>query len=103
MRWRGVRILPPPTPLEQLNAQQTRGHEVFQAQCAGATTTEGTVGCMGLRCWGFIRSLRCRVALRLPMRRVTATIMLGRGMMPAMRDKVDQQDLDDLLAYLHTL
>jgi mono/diheme cytochrome c family protein len=35
--------------------------------------------------------------------RVTATILHGHGLMPAMGNTMDQQDIDDLLAYLHTL
>jgi mono/diheme cytochrome c family protein len=35
--------------------------------------------------------------------RVAATILHGHGLMPAMGNTMDQQDLDDLLAYLHTL
>jgi mono/diheme cytochrome c family protein len=35
--------------------------------------------------------------------RVLATINHGRGMMPAMGPTMDQQQIDDLVAYLHTL
>jgi len=35
--------------------------------------------------------------------RVEATILHGHGLMPAMGDSTDAQDLDDLMAYLHTL
>ncbi len=35
--------------------------------------------------------------------RVTATVMRGHGVMPAMGNVVDEQDMQDLLAYLHTL
>ena len=35
--------------------------------------------------------------------RVTATILHGHGLMPAMGNTMNQQDIDDLLAYLHTL
>jgi len=35
--------------------------------------------------------------------RVTATILHGRGLMPAMGNTMDPEDLQDLLAYLHTL
>jgi mono/diheme cytochrome c family protein len=35
--------------------------------------------------------------------RVQATILHGHGLMPAMGDSMDAQDLDDLMAYLHTL
>ncbi len=34
--------------------------------------------------------------------RVTATVLHGHGLMPGQPD-MDSQDLDDLLAYLHTL
>jgi len=35
--------------------------------------------------------------------RVSATILHGRNMMPAQAEVIDTQDLNDLLAYLHTL
>ena len=35
--------------------------------------------------------------------RVSATVLHGRNMMPAMGNVINQQELDDLLAYLHTL
>ena len=35
--------------------------------------------------------------------RVTDTILHGRGLMPAMGNAMDQQEMDDLMAYLHTL
>jgi mono/diheme cytochrome c family protein len=34
---------------------------------------------------------------------VTATILHGHGLMPAVGNNMNQQDIDDLLAYLHTL
>ena len=35
--------------------------------------------------------------------RVSATVLHGRNNMPAMANRVDDQDLPALLAYLHTL
>jgi mono/diheme cytochrome c family protein len=35
--------------------------------------------------------------------RVTDVILHGHGLMPAFGDKIDEQQLKDLLAYLHTL
>ncbi len=35
--------------------------------------------------------------------RVTDIILLGRDKMPAFQNKLTQQQLDDLMAYLHTL
>jgi mono/diheme cytochrome c family protein len=99
----GCKNLPPPTPLEQLNAQQMRGHEVFQAQCARCHYDRRTGGLHGPSLLGIYKQPSLPSGAAATDERVTATIMLGRGMMPAMRDKVNQQDLDDLLAYLHTL
>jgi mono/diheme cytochrome c family protein len=99
----GCKSLPPPTPLEQLNAQQMRGHEVFQAQCARCHYDRRNGGLHGPSLLGVFKQPSLPSGAAATDERVTATIMLGRGMMPAMRDKVSQQDLDDLLAYLHTL
>ena len=35
--------------------------------------------------------------------RVTSAILHGRGMMPAFANDLDDQQLNDLIAYLHTL
>jgi mono/diheme cytochrome c family protein len=35
--------------------------------------------------------------------RVTATILHGRNLMPAIGNQLDNGDVDDLLAYMHTL
>ena len=35
--------------------------------------------------------------------RVTATILHGRNNMPALGNQLDPADVDDILAYLHTL
>ena len=99
----GCKNLPPPTPLEQLNAQQMRGHEVFQAQCARCHYDRRNGGLHGPSLLGIYKQPSLPSGAAATDERVTATIMLGRGMMPAMRDKVNQQDVDDLLAYLHTL
>ena len=99
----GCKNLPPPMPLEQLNAQQMRGHEVFQAQCARCHYDRRGGGLHGPSLLGIYKQPSLPSGAAATDERVTATIMLGRGMMPAMRDKVNQQDLDDLLAYLHTL
>jgi mono/diheme cytochrome c family protein len=99
----GCKSLPPPMPLEQLNAQQMRGHEVFEAQCARCHYDRRGGGLHGPSLLGIYKRSSLPSGAAATDERVTATIELGRGMMPAMKDKVNQQDLDDLLAYLHTL
>ena len=99
----GCKNLPPPTPLDQLNAQQMRGHEVFQAKCARCHYDRRNGGLHGPSLLGIYKEPTLPSGAAATDERVTATILLGRGMMPAMRDKVSEQEVDDLLAYLHTL
>jgi mono/diheme cytochrome c family protein len=99
----GCKNLPPPTPLEQLNAQQMRGHDVFQAKCARCHYDRRNGGLHGPSLLGIFKEPTLPSGAATTDERVTATIMLGRGQMPAMRDKVSEQDVDELLAYLHTL
>jgi mono/diheme cytochrome c family protein len=99
----GCKSMPPPIPLEQLNAQQMRGHEVFEAQCARCHYDRRGGGLHGPSLLGIYKRPSLPSGAAATDERVTATIELGRGMMPAMKGKLDQQELDDLLAYLHTL
>lgn len=98
----GCHRLPPPTPLEQLNAQQRQGHAVFQARCGQChyDREEGVLHGPSLR--GVFKKQYLPSGAPANNQRVSATVLHGRNMMPAQRD-MDPQDLDDLLAYLHTL
>jgi mono/diheme cytochrome c family protein len=98
----GCRSVPPPTPLDQLNAQQARGHDVFQTRCAQChyDRTSGPLHGPGLA--GIYKKPYLPSGAPANDERVTATILHGRNLMPA-DPGIDQQDLDALLAYLHTL
>ncbi len=75
----------------------------FRPGAVSATTT-GSVGrCMDLRWREFIKKPYLPSGAAATDERVTATILHGRGMMPAMGNTMDEQELDDLMAYLHTL
>jgi mono/diheme cytochrome c family protein len=82
----GCKSAPAPTPLAQLNAQQMRGYAVFQVRCGACHYDRKDAALHGPAMLG-----------------VTAAILHGHGLMPALGDTMDPQDLDDLLAYLHTL
>lgn len=99
----GCKALPPPIPLEQLNAQQMNGHAVFQAQCARCHNDRRNDGLQGPSLRGLYKQPSLPSGAAATDERVIATIKLGRGMMPAMGNTMDQQEFDDLLAYLHTL
>ena len=97
----GCRSLPPSKPSSEWTPQEARGAEVFQENCArchNATTTEGKQG-PGLQA---ITKVKAMPSGAPPTdERLTDTILHGRGMMPATALNDDQ--LRDLLAYLHTL
>lgn len=88
-------------PESQWNAQEARGAAVYQMRCARChypTTTHPLNG-PGLQALTKVKAMPSGAP---PTdERMTAVILQGRGMMPA--TPLPQGQLDDLLAYLHTL
>ena len=99
----GCKSLPPPTPLEQLNAQQMHGHALFQAHCASCHYDRRDKPLHGPSLLGVFKRPALPSGATANDERVTATIQHGHGLMPAMGNTMDPQDIEDLLAYLHTL
>jgi mono/diheme cytochrome c family protein len=99
----GCKSVPPPTPIADLNPQQVRGHAVFQTQCAVCHYDGRSGGSQGPSLARVYKNPYLPSGAAASDERVTATILRGRGMMPAMGNTMDAQDLDDLVAYLHTL
>lgn len=99
----GCKTLPPPTPLSQLNPQQMHGHNLFQARCAACHYDRKDDALHGPPMLGVFKKPSLPSGAAATDERVTATIMHGRGLMPALGNTLDQQDTDDILAYLHTL
>ena len=90
-------------PLENLNAQQARGHSVFEARCAVCHYDRHTGLLHGPSLLGVFKKPALPSGAAATDERVTATILHGRNNMPAMGNVMDQGDVDDVLAYLHTL
>jgi len=99
----GCKSLPPPTPIADLNPQQSRGHAVFESRCAACHYDRRNAPLHGPALIGVFKKPALPSGAAATDERVTATILHGRGMMPAMGNTMDQQDVDDVLAYLHTL
>lgn len=97
----GCRSLPPSKPSSEWTPQEARGAAVYQAKCARchyATNTQNLHG-PGLQAFTKLKSMPSGAP---PSdERMTDRILHGYGMMPA-TDLNDQQ-LQDLLAYLRTL
>ena len=99
----GCRSLPPPTPLDQLTAQQAEGHTVFQAHCAQCHYDRKSGPLNGPSLLGVFKKPALPSGAAATDERVTATIVHGRGNMPALGNQLDDRDISDVLAYLHTL
>jgi len=97
----GCRSLPPSKPASQWTAQEARGARVFGQHCARChypTTTRGMKG-PGLQAITRIKAMPSGAP---PTdEHIAQTILRGRLMMPS--TQLDDADLQDLLAYLHTL
>jgi mono/diheme cytochrome c family protein len=98
----GCHRLQPPTPLNQLNAQQTRGHRVYEAHCGQCHYDRQEGPLHGPSLGGVFKKPYLQSGAPANDERVTATVLHGHGLMPA-APTMDPQDLNDLLAYLHTL
>jgi mono/diheme cytochrome c family protein len=99
----GCKKGPQATPLSELNAQQMRGHEVFQGRCSVCHYDRQEGPLHGPSLLGVFKKESLPSGAAATDERVLATINHGRGLMPAMGATMDQQQMDDLIAYLHTL
>lgn len=99
----GCHSLPPPTPLSQLNAQQSAGHDVFRAKCSVCHYDRQSGSLHGPSLLGVFKKPELPSGAAATDERVSATVLQGRNNMPAMANQLAPGDLNDLLAYLHTL
>ena len=95
--------LPPSTPLSQLNPQQVSGHQIYLSRCAGCHSPNSEAPLHGPGLQGLYKKKYLPSGAPANDDRVTAVILHGRSMMPAFGNNLEDQQLADLLAYLHTL
>ena len=99
----GCRSVPPPTPLDQLDAAQTHGYQVFQAHCAACHHDRDSDPLHGPGLAGMYKKQYLPSGAPANDDRVLNTIMHGRNNMPPMGNQLDDTETSDLLAYLHTI
>ena len=99
----GCKPLPPSTPLADLNPQQVHGHEVYQSRCASCHYDRRNGGLHGPSLKGVFKMDYLSSGSPANDERVTSTIRRGYGMMPGLGNRIGPDEMDDLLAYLHTL
>ncbi len=98
----GCHRLRPPTPLYQLDAHEQRGHVVFEARCAQCHRDREAEPLHGPSLRGVFQKPYLHSGAPANDDRVTDTILHGHGLMPG-QPGMESQDVDDVLAYLHTL
>jgi mono/diheme cytochrome c family protein len=87
-----------------LNPQQAAGRKIYDAECDRCHEPYSTKGKKGPGLKGVFQNKFLPISgLPANDERVTDIIRLGRKEMPGYNQKLNQQDIDDLLAYMHTL
>jgi mono/diheme cytochrome c family protein len=95
--------LPPSKPLSELTPQEASGHTVFQSHCARCHYANSEDGFKGPGLQGLYKQKYLPSGAPANDDRVTSAILHGRGMMPSFASDLNDQQLNDLIAYLHTL
>lgn len=87
-----------------LNAQQAAGRRIYDAECDRCHEPYSTRGKKGPGLKGIFKHQYLSLSgLPANDERVSDIIRLGRKEMPGYSQKLDEQQIQDLLAYLHTL
>lgn len=87
-----------------LNPQQAAGRKIYDAECDRCHEPYSTRGKKGPGLKGVFQHKYLSLSgLPANDERVTDIIRLGRNEMPGYSQKLSTQDIQDLLAYLHTL
>jgi mono/diheme cytochrome c family protein len=86
-----------------LNAQQASGQRIFEHDCAVCHYAYSSSGSKGPSLEKLFRKKYLPSGLPANDRFVEQTIVGGRAMMTPVGDSLTEQQLDELMAYLHTL
>jgi len=97
----GCKPLPPSKPASEWTPQEARGAAVFEQHCARCHSPNTTHGMKGPGLQAITKVKAMPSGAPPTDERLTSVILHGRGMMPA--NPLDDNQLQDLLAYLHTL
>ncbi|HEX4040014.1 MAG TPA: cytochrome c [Acidobacteriaceae bacterium] len=95
--------LGPSKPLSQLTPQEAQGSAVYQQYCAGCHYANQAGDLHGPSLFAMYRKKYLPSGAPANDARVTPVILQGRNMMPGFASQLSDQQLQDLLAYLHTL
>ena len=86
-----------------LNPEQAYGRRVYDARCAECHYAYSTRNLRGPSLAGLFKHPYMKNGMPANDERVTDIILLGRAKMPGFQQKLTPQQLEALMAYLHTL
>ena len=86
-----------------LNVEQSAGRRVYDARCAECHYAYSKRDLRGPSLHGLFKKQFMTSGIPANDDRVTDIVVMGRAKMPAFQNKLTQRQLDDLMAYLHTL
>ena len=86
-----------------LNAQQSQGRKVYNIYCLSCHPAYSTHGNKGPGLKDLYKKQYLPSGLTATDEHMMQSIVRGRGMMPPFGGQLDQQELQVLMAYLHTL
>ena len=95
--------LAPSKPLAQLTPLEHAGREIYVERCGGCHYPNSSAPLHGPGLYAILRNPYLPSGAPADDERVTDAILRGRNMMPAFGNTMDEQQLQELLAYLHTL
>lgn len=95
--------LPPSKPLSELTETERAGYVVYQAKCARCHYANSTHGLHGPGLQGLYKIPYMPSGAPGNDDRISAVILRGHATMPGFANEIDDQQLANLLAYLHTL
>ena len=93
----------PAKPARPLTPVESLGQQVFARQCASCHYPDSDDGLQGPGLKGIFRKPYLPSGAAANDTRVSRVVVYGRAMMPPMGNYLTDQDLQNLLAYLHTL
>jgi mono/diheme cytochrome c family protein len=86
-----------------LNPQQAMGRRIYDTRCGDCHYAYSKSSLRGPSLNGLFKKPFMKNGMPANDERATDIILMGRAKMPAFQNKLSQQQIDNLLAYLHTL
>ena len=99
----GCKSLPPGKPLSSLTPEEARGRAVFVSTCARCHNAYDAQALHGPSLFGVFRKPYLPSGAPARDDRVMEVVLHGRNLMPPSGGGLTDQQLQDLLRYLHTL